>query len=94
MRLGKGSIRDLIKQLDEYSLEAAAEVIAEDISRVDLKEFVRALLDCCPIECIARAVAEAETLEQAKDRTVEGGRVAPGRGLEPPTTGLTARRST
>lgn len=60
MRLGKGKIKDLLEELDEESFDVAAEVIAEDLKKVDLKEFVRELLNCCTIDCIARAVAKAE----------------------------------
>ena len=60
-RLGKGKIRDLLDSLDEEAMDVAAEVIAEDLKRLDLKEFVKALLECCPIECIAKAVVKAES---------------------------------
>ncbi|MCE4619146.1 MAG: hypothetical protein F7C37_06890 [Desulfurococcales archaeon] len=60
MRLGKGKVKDLLEELDEMTLEAAAEVIAKDLRGIDLKRFVRALLECCPIECIAKAVVKAE----------------------------------
>lgn len=67
MRLGKGKVKDLLKELDEMTLEAAAEVITEDLEVIDLKKFVRALLDCCPIECIAEAVIKAENQERTGD---------------------------
>ena len=62
MRL-RGRIKDLLAELDERALDAAAEVIAEDIRRVDPKRFARALLECCSIECIAKAIVAAGGLE-------------------------------
>ncbi|GBF08366.1 hypothetical protein apy_00910 [Aeropyrum pernix] len=60
IRIGKEKITDILKQLEEQSLDIAAEIIAEDLQRINLKIFVRQLLECCSVECIAKAIVEAE----------------------------------
>ena len=49
------------------TLDALAEVIAEDLGQIDLKTFIRSLLECCNIECIAEAVVKAEQAKRDEE---------------------------
>lgn len=60
MRLGRGGFKELPADVDEDFLDEALEAFAGDLSRIDVKAFIKALLDCCPLECIALAAARAE----------------------------------
>lgn len=61
MRLERGGFRELPVDIDDEDfLDEALEAIAEDLSKIDVKAFIKALLDCCPLECIAAAAAKAE----------------------------------
>ena len=60
VRVGKGKISEILNRLDAETFDVAAEVIAEDVERVGVKNFIRFLLECCDIECIAKAVLKAE----------------------------------
>jgi len=59
LRLGRGRLKDLLRELDDVALDAAAEAIAEDLAKVDIKAFIRHLLECTPISCIAEAIVKA-----------------------------------
>ncbi len=67
-RMGRGRIKDLLREMEEKTLDALAEVIAEDLEKIDLKLFARFLLECCSVDCIAAAIARAEEQSNSSNR--------------------------
>ena len=60
LRLGKGKVSDVLRLLDEMTYEALAKTIAEDVKRVGVERFIKHLLYCAKLKCIAEAVIRAD----------------------------------